>query len=253
NPVITEIMYNPPEAGNDSLEFLEIYNPNLSNQFSLAGAYFSSGIEYTFPSDYVLGAGAYVIISGDSLVFEEVYGVESFEWSGGTALSNDGEGIALRNGNGFVMDTVDFDDTNAWADADATGYSLVLCNPNADNNLPESWTLSENATGIMVDGTEIFADPGMAATCTPTGITDENVISTVVYPNPAKDVFNLRFENTTESGAINVLNSLGQTVFTKSISVGTTATSIDANLPSGFYLVAIRFGNKTENIRLVVE
>jgi len=25
--VINEIMYNPPESGNDSLEYVEIYNP----------------------------------------------------------------------------------------------------------------------------------------------------------------------------------------------------------------------------------
>jgi len=43
--VITEIMYNPPESGTDSLEFLELYN-NGVEIVNLEGFYFAEGIEY---------------------------------------------------------------------------------------------------------------------------------------------------------------------------------------------------------------
>lgn len=253
NPIITEIMYNPPETNNDTLEFLEIYNPNLSNAYDLGGASFTSGIQYTFPAGYSLAGGGYAIISGDSVIFEEAYGIESFEWTGGTALSNDGEGVSLRNSGGFLLDTVFFDDTNAWADADGTGYSLVLCDPSADNNLPASWTLSENATGLTVNSLAIFADPGQAATCTAVGITNENVITTVVYPNPTQGEFSIRFASLEKPGTLNIFNSLGQVVYTETLAVGNTSTTIDSKLGSGFYVVGLNVGERTEQHRLIVE
>ena len=253
NPIISEIMYNPPEAGNDTLEFLEIYNPNLGNDFSLGGAYFSSGIEYTFPAGYSLAGGAYVVISGDSLIFDEAYGVEAFEWTGGTALSNDGEGVTLRNGNGIVLDSVFYDDTNAWADADATGYSLVLCNTSVDNNLPMSWTLSEDATGLMVNSLEIFASPGSAGTCTPTGVNDQELISTVVYPNPTEGAFYLKFKAFENNGNLRIFNSVGQVVYTQTIAAGTSSLNSNINLKSGFYILSIENDKSVERHNLVVE
>ncbi|MDP4281463.1 MAG: lamin tail domain-containing protein, partial [Bacteroidota bacterium] len=46
--VISEIMYNPPESGQDSLEFIELYN-NDTAAINLHNYYFSNGIQYTFP------------------------------------------------------------------------------------------------------------------------------------------------------------------------------------------------------------
>ncbi len=247
SPVITEIMYNPPESGNDTLEFLEILNPSLTASINMTGYYFSSGIEFTFPDGFVLGSGEFVIISGDSVIFEEWYGQEAFEWTGGTALSNDGEGLTLRTGSDAVADTVFFDDTNAWADADATGYSLVLCNPTADNNLPASWTLSENATGIVVNSLEIYADPGALSTCTPTGIADDNVITTLVYPNPTEDIINLKFAALENAGNVTIFNAVGQAVYTRSLAIGATSTVVDADLSSGIYILSFDNGKSLKH------
>ncbi|HAP68982.1 MAG TPA: hypothetical protein DCR04_04540 [Flavobacteriales bacterium] len=251
-PVITEIMYNPPEINADSLEFIEIYNPNMTDPLDVSGYYFSSGVDYTFPAGSVIPANGFAIVSVDSVAFENTFGIPAFEWPLG-ALSNSGEGIALRNSDDFVVDTVFYDDSNSWADADGTGFSLVLCDPNSDNNLPESWTLSENATGLTVNATAIFADPGQAATCITVGIADDNVITTAVYPNPAKDVFSMKFEPTQEVGALNIFNNLGQVVYTETLSLGTTSTTIDSQLPSGLYIVSLNVGDKREQLRLIVQ
>lgn len=252
-PVITEIMYNPPESGNDTLEFVELHNPSTTASINLAGYTFSSGIEYTFPAGVTMAPGSYVLISGDSVIFEEWYGLEAFEWTGGTALSNDGEGLTLRNSGGTVADTVFFDDTNAWADADATGFSLVLCDPTDDNNLPESWTLSENATGIMVEGLEIFADPGAASTCTPTGIADDNVVTTLVYPNPSNGEFRLQMEPLTETATLRIFNNAGQLVTTRTLAEGTTTVSMTDKLASGYYTLAIEKAKGIERLKLIIE
>ena len=252
-PVITEIMYNPPEGGNDTLEFIEILNPSLTAAINMGGYYFSSGIEYTFPAGFVLGTGEYVLISGDSVIFEEWYGMEAFEWTGGTALSNDGEGLTLRTAAGAIADTVFFDDTNAWADADATGYSLVLCDPSADNNLPSNWTLSENATGLIVNALEIYADPGQLSTCTATGISDDNVITTLVYPNPSNGEFRLQMEALTETARLNIYNNAGQVVTTRSLAEGTTTVAVSETLAAGYYTLAIERSDATERIKLIIE
>lgn len=253
NPVITEIMYNPPEAGNDTLEFLEIYNPNLGSSFDLSGAFFSSGIEYTFPVGYTLAPDSYVILSGDSVIFEAAYGMPSFEWTGGTALSNDGEGLTLRSESGSVLDTVYYDDTNAWADADQTGYSLVLCDPYADNNLPSSWTLSENPTGIVVNSMEIYADPGAASTCTPTGISEQESDGLAAFPNPSNGNFRIQMAASNEATTIRIFNTMGQVMYSTVVASGTTSAELDTDLKAGHYIFSIEQGNEMNRMKLVIQ
>lgn len=257
SPIITEIMYNPPESGNDTLEFVELYNPSTTANINLAGYYFSSGVEYTFPAGVTLAPGAYVLISGDSVVFEEWYGIESYEWTGGTALSNSGEGLTLRNAGGGIADTVFFDDTNAWPDADGTGYSLVLCDPSADNNLPESWTASENATGIFVattpDPTQVFADPGAASTCTTVGVSEMDENQTLVFPNPSNGNFRVQFEASNETSLIRVYNTVGQVVFTESLAAGVGSIELNTGLKTGHYILSIENGNSIERLKLTVQ
>lgn len=257
-PVITEIMYNPPESGNDTLEFVEILNPSLTSPISMGGYYFSAGIDFTFPTGFVLGAGEYVIVAGDSVIFETWYGLEAFEWEGAaSSLSNSGEALVLRNSSAGIVDTVDYDDSVDWPqEADGGGYSLVLCDPTSDNNLPENWTASENATGIYIGTSlpvEIFADPGAASTCTPTGISDDNVIATVIYPNPSEGEFTLKFEPFTTTGMLQIHNSLGQLVYSDAISGGTTTLTVSEALTSGYYIVSLSQGQAVERLKLTVK
>jgi hypothetical protein len=254
-PVITEIMYNPPETGNDTLEFIELLNPSLTAAINMGGYYFSSGVDFTFPSGFVLPAGEHVIVAGDSVIFETWFGMEAFEWEGqASGLSNSGEGITLRTSTGVVADTVFFDDAVAWPqEADGAGYSLTLCDPSADNNLPASWTASENATGIIVNSLEVFADPGQLSTCTATGIVDDNVITTLVYPNPSNGEFRLQMEALTETARLNIYNNAGQVVATRSLAEGTTTVTVAETLAVGYYTLAIERSDATERIKLIIE
>ncbi len=161
--VITEIMYNPPEIGNDVLEFIELYN-NGSTAVNLIGYTFTSGVDYTFPG-FNLGAGEYVVVAVDSALFETNFGVSAFQWESG-ALSNSGELIALANGDGVVVDSVDFSDGNGWpSSADGEGASLVLCDVSSDNNDAANWQAASTPTGVITGGLEVFANPGAASEC----------------------------------------------------------------------------------------
>jgi hypothetical protein len=156
--VITEIMYNPPESGEDSLEFLEFYN-NTAETVNLEGYFMSLGVEYTFPS-IDLPADNYLLLAKDSVAFKATFGVDAYQWTAG-ALSNGGEPVELSDNFANVVDYVPYDDQFPWDTlADGQGPSLTLCNPDSDNALPENWTASVNFVAINADGDSIYATPG---------------------------------------------------------------------------------------------
>ena len=158
--VITEIMYNPPESGTDSLEFIELYN-NGSGTENIGGYYFSAGIEYSFPST-VINPGDFITVAVNSEAMLNTFGVTALQWTSG-GLSNGGELIELKNSSGLTIDAVHYDDSSPWpTEPDGTGPSLVLCDPNSDNSLGSNWIASENFVTNNGDGNPIYATPGFS-------------------------------------------------------------------------------------------
>ncbi|PHN08479.1 lamin tail domain-containing protein [Flavilitoribacter nigricans] len=159
--VITEIMYNPPGSDAD-LEYLELYNAGNS-AINLIG-YSFSGFDFTFPG-FNLNAGDYVIVAADSVFFTDTFGVPAFEMDGG-GLSNGGELIQLLDGDGNLVDEVDYEPDGDWpSEPDGLGAALVLCDPASDNNDPASWGAARTATGIFINGFELYANPRGAGQC----------------------------------------------------------------------------------------
>lgn len=158
--VINEIMYNPPESGNDSLEYVEIYNAN-DFEVDITGYIFTAGMEYTFPG-HMLSAGEYVVVCIDSLVLMNNFGVNAYQWTSG-ALSNGGEKIRLEDGNGNVIDEVDYMTAGGWpSTADGTageGASIELCDPFSDNNVGSNWGASKSSSGVMINGKDLRGTP----------------------------------------------------------------------------------------------
>jgi len=156
--VITEIMYNPPESGSDSLEFLELFN-NGTDAVNLEGFYFSEGVEYVFPSIDLLPDN-YLLVSIDSVAMMSTFGVEARQWTGG-ALKNSGEDIVLNDSFDNIIDSLTYDDNLPWDTlADGYGPSLTLCNPDVDNSVAENWTHSVNFMAVNAEGDSIWATPG---------------------------------------------------------------------------------------------
>ncbi|MEJ5304097.1 MAG: PKD domain-containing protein [Bacteroidales bacterium] len=159
NIVISEIMYNSPELGTDSLEFIELYN-NGTNTVDLDGFYFSEGVTYTFPPSTFVQPGGYIIVCVNSQAMQRTFGVSGYQWTSG-ALNNSGELIRLKDKFGYTVDSVNYDDVLPWDTlADGWGPSLTLCDPNANNALPESWTASTEFAAINANGDTIWATPG---------------------------------------------------------------------------------------------
>ncbi len=158
---ITEISYNPPESGPDSLEYIEITN-TADFGASLAGFYFSEGVEYTF-GDVMVPSGAAVVVAIDSVVMFNNFGVQTLQWTDG-ALTNSGEDIILNAPDSSVMDVVDYSASSPWPSfADGTagaGASIELCDPNTDNNDGANWIASTNDVGVEINGRKLYGSPG---------------------------------------------------------------------------------------------
>lgn len=180
--VITEIMYNPPESGTDSTEFVELYNAGGS-PVDLQNYTFSSGITFTFSASTVVAAGGYAVLAVDAAAFQAYYGVPpTGQFSG--ALGNGGEPITLRDGSNAVVDSVNYDDAAPWplgfaaGQVDGGGASLMLCNAAADNNDGNNWAASTTSAGITINGFAVLASP-FAADAACSGFTPTSVSFTV--------------------------------------------------------------------------
>jgi hypothetical protein len=154
--IITEIYYNPPESGSDSLEFIEIYNSDTVG-VNLKDYSIKSAIDYTF-EDITIESEEYIVVAKDSVAILNTFDVNVCEWSSG-GLNNTSEIVELLNPNGKLIDSVKYSNKSPWVDANGTGYSLVLCNYNFDNSLPESWVLSSNYVDTNSNGNKIWASP----------------------------------------------------------------------------------------------
>jgi PKD repeat protein len=162
--VFTEIMYNPPESGNDSLEFLEIYN-NGDDTVNMEGFTMTQGVDYTFPA-ITLNPSDYLLIAKDSMAMLNTFSVNAYQWTSGS-LSNGGEDIELTDTMGNQVDYVDYDDHYPWDTLpDGHGPSLTLCNPDLDNSLAENWTHSVNFVAVNAAGDSIWATPGFGCQVT---------------------------------------------------------------------------------------
>ena len=167
--VITEIMYNPPESGTDTSEFIEIYN-NGANAVNLLNFTCTGGI-YTFPN-VSLAAGAYYVITVDSSGFYNTYGF-SADGVFTSGLSNGGESIVIKNPAGTVIDSVFYDDVAPWPSGfaagqpDGGGASLILCDVNTDNNIGSNWSACTTSVNITINGFPVLASPGVANVCAP--------------------------------------------------------------------------------------
>lgn len=154
---ITEIMYNSPESGADTLEFVEFYN-NGEGTVNMMDWEMTQGADFVFPEFY-LNPGGYVVVCVDAEAFMNTFGMEVFEWTSG-GLSNGGEDIELTDNAGIVRAYVDYDDGGDWPTSpDGYGPSLTFCDPSLDNEDPLNWSASTSLAAVNAEGAGIYATP----------------------------------------------------------------------------------------------
>jgi hypothetical protein len=162
---ITEIMYNPPEPGIDTLEYIEIQNVGLA-PVSLEGYSFTSGPTYSFPTVTLPSLG-YLIVCKSAAYFQNVFGsLPILEWTSG-ALSNTGMTITLSDQFGNTVTSVSYTNASPWpgGPANGNGASIVLCDPAGDNNNPDLWKSAATKSGKFHYGVELLVSPLGDAGC----------------------------------------------------------------------------------------
>ncbi|MCB0035162.1 MAG: lamin tail domain-containing protein [Anaerolineales bacterium] len=147
--IINEIYYEPIEIDGDNnvLEFVELFNRGAS-PIDLTGYTFSDGIDYTFAPGTVIEPDEFIIVANDSSYYTGAgYPFQAFTWTDGR-LSNGGEMLVLRDGNGSVVDAVDYqtDNTFGWPLMTA-GYSLEVIPAPVSNHFGEMWEASAEKLG----------------------------------------------------------------------------------------------------------
>lgn len=160
NLVITEIMYNDPAPGVDSLEFVEIFNAGTTT-VNLKDFTFRTAFNDTLPNANIT-AGGYYVVAVNAAIFKSKFGfAPGNQWKNG-ALNNAGERIDLYNATGVLVDSVRYSAALApWPTAaNGQGPSLVLCDVKKDNGDGANWTTSTVKAGFQGGGKDVYASPG---------------------------------------------------------------------------------------------
>lgn len=147
--IINEIYYEPIEIDGDdnALEFVELFNRGV-NPIDLTGYTFSDGIDYTFAAGTIIAPGEFIIVANNGSYYTGAgYPFQAFTWTDGR-LSNGGEMVVLRDGNGAVVDAVEYqtDNSAGWPLMTA-GYSLEVIPAPVSNHFGEMWEASVYETG----------------------------------------------------------------------------------------------------------
>jgi hypothetical protein len=170
--IITEIYYNSPNSGVDSLEYVEIYNKGTTAQ-SLNKFTFRSAFVDTFPN-IELAAGAYYVVTSDAAFFLKATKTTARQWKSGT-LGNTGETIQLWSDTGVMVDSVRFRTTAPWPTTpNGNGPSMELCDLASNNDVGGSWGASTTLIGYSLNNqngqaTPMLGTPGKANKCTGSG------------------------------------------------------------------------------------
>ncbi|HEX7860891.1 MAG TPA: lamin tail domain-containing protein [Verrucomicrobiae bacterium] len=162
--VINEIMYHPISE-NDEDQFVELFNRGTT-AIDLSGWEIGSGIDFTFPANTLLGAGAYLTVAKNVARLRTNYSSLTTQNSFGNfsgALSRSGERITLTrpdtivstNSTGqvstnnvqIVVDEVTYRDGGRWGQwSDGGGSSLEKIDADADGRHGSNWADSNETS-----------------------------------------------------------------------------------------------------------
>ena len=140
--VMNEIQYNPGPLGTP---YVELFNTASNYTFDLSNWKFN-GLGYTFPPGSYIRPRSYLVLAADRFAFASAYGssIPLFDVFPGT-LQTDGETLTLSQpgilgGPDVIVDKVRYRPALPWStNANGTGSSLQLTDPNQDNSRPGNW------------------------------------------------------------------------------------------------------------------
>ncbi len=160
--VITEIMYHPPwRADVRNLEFIELYN-SQEWQEDISGYRISGEVDYTFPTNTIIGPKSFMVLAASPGDMQAVYGITNAR-AYAKALNNAGGAIRLRNRQDAILLEANYNgDLPYPVQADGAGHSLVLARPSWGERHPQAWSASERIGGSPGSNEVLTANPQRA-------------------------------------------------------------------------------------------
>ncbi|MBN2636859.1 MAG: lamin tail domain-containing protein, partial [Prolixibacteraceae bacterium] len=221
--LISQVYINPLNTLNP--EFVALYNPSAKT-IDLSGYSFTSGISDTIPAGTILEPGDTLYVVSDMLNW--VRKVKQIVWEEGK-LSNEGEGVELRNSFGMVADFIRYSSETGWpAQAFNADVVMNLKSSKLDNHFGENW----EALSLW----QI------------TSVKQETKADIVVYPNPATERINVLISGQPNQ-SVQLFSSLGLLIYqSKTNAIGEAFFDVSA-LNEGIYLV--KAGSKTAKVMVV--
>ena len=145
--VFSEVLYDSEVSGDTAGEWIELYNPSLT-AVDIGGWTISDNYDtYTIPSGTSITAGGYAVLAADASEFYAQYGCQP-DVSGLTLrLSNDGDYLTLKDGEGNVKDRTAWESGGAhvagWGSSSLPkadeGFSIVRSHLDVDTDTYADW------------------------------------------------------------------------------------------------------------------
>jgi hypothetical protein len=252
--VINEIMYNAA-AGMDSKDWIELYNPQTTDQ-NLSGWFLKdedSVHTFFIPPGTIIRAQGYMVICEDSAHFKQVYpDVNTF--AGNISFGFGGKDqVRLYTPEGHIVDSILYDNSSPWpADANGSGYSIVLVDPAVDHTLSSNWARSGQFGGSpgrqnLTGGDTAVPDNPLPADF----VLEQN------YPNPFNPYTVIRFsvprQSPVELEVFDLLGRYAGTIYSGQLAPGQySVTWRPENLSSGVYIYRMRAGDFVQVRKIVL-
>jgi hypothetical protein len=139
--VFNEIMYHPL-TNEPTMEWVELHNQMAVN-VDLSGWSLAGGVEFTFAEGAIIPGRGYLVVAVAPGELAAATGLTNVLGPFAGRLSNSGEKLELRNNNGRLMDSVNYDVEGDWpVGADGAGVSLAKRDEDAATGNAASWTVS---------------------------------------------------------------------------------------------------------------
>jgi hypothetical protein len=157
--VISEIMYRPATRSDGrNLEYVELYNSQPWFQ-DISGFRVKGDIDFTFPTNTVLGANSYLVLAKAPLDVQQVCQVTNLTGGYSGNLPGSEGRVRLEHRSGAVLLEVHYRDESPWpAGAAGTGHSIVLAHPSLGEGDPKAWGRS-----AFMGGSPGVAEPAAPA------------------------------------------------------------------------------------------
>ncbi|MBK9450232.1 MAG: T9SS type A sorting domain-containing protein [Bacteroidetes bacterium] len=229
-------------VGIDSMLFVEFVNPGPSSR-PIGGLHVTGQIDVVLP-ELTLAVGERIVLARFPELIERFFQIDGnvFFWNAGSI--NDATGhFRLTNTAGVIIDSLTFSNLSPWpTGANATGRSIVVCDPSQDNSIGSNWVESStiiDSVGIWYGANipgPIWASPGRA-NCRLVAVDNAEVIATKIYPNPFYSTFEIETKSTGLVSAL-ITDAMGRNIKIASLVDGYAKVDL-ASQPPGIYFVSL--------------